>query len=230
MKSLMSLLIVGLYAFQCFGQASPSVKMAPIQVMVMDFDNNSRSGEQLLFEGKQSGKVFKGVSDENGKFEIGLPGGDIYMIKIKSIGEAQDYNTLEIPLLGEGQSYAANQITIKFELPKTFTLDNVHFETGKATITKNSYPELNELVSFMTLKKTVSIEIAGHTDNVGEDAANLKLSQARADAVRNFLTSKGIAASRVIAKGYGENSPADTNNTPEGRQNNRRTEVKILSE
>ena len=219
-----------LLSYSLLGQDTTSSQLATIHVLVIDFENNSKKGEQLLFEGLSSGSVYKGISDKDGKFDIQLQGGDTYLIKIKSIGEAQDYNKLSIPALNEGESYSPILLTIKFELPKIFTLDNVHFDSGKPTFKKSSYTELNELLEFMTLKEDIVVEIAGHTDNVGDKAANLKLSQARADAVRNFLISNGIVSNRIISKGYGEDSPIDTNNTAKGRQNNRRTEVRIIKE
>jgi outer membrane protein OmpA-like peptidoglycan-associated protein len=82
----------------------------------------------------------------------------------------------------------------------------------------------------MKRKKLAVIEIAGHTDDVGEPAANLILSQKRAESVRNYLISNGIKAERVIAKGYGEEQPIAANDTSEGRQINRRTEVRIVKE
>ncbi|MCG8697660.1 MAG: OmpA family protein [Bacteroidales bacterium] len=228
MKKIAFVLVWIVLSVTCFAQETTPDQLAPVEVLVTDFENNSKKGEQVLFEGINTGKLIKGVSDENGKLLVKLPGGDTYLIKLKSVGKAKDYNKITIPALGPGQSYSEMQITIKYELPKVFTLDNVHFETNKSTITKNSYPELNELVEFLTLREEVEIEIAGHTDNVGDDAYNMKLSQERADAVRNFLISKGITQSRVLAKGYGEDYPVDSNNTPEGRQNNRRTEVRIV--
>jgi outer membrane protein OmpA-like peptidoglycan-associated protein len=72
------------------------------------------------------------------------------------------------------------------------------------------------------------IEVGGHTDNVGNDAANQLLSEERANAVRDFLIAHGIEASRVVAKGYGETRPVATNDTDEGRALNRRTEVTVL--
>ncbi len=72
------------------------------------------------------------------------------------------------------------------------------------------------------------IEVGGYTDNVGTDADNLKLSQARAESVRNYLVKKGIAGDRVQAKGYGSADPVASNDTPDGKQQNRRTEIHIL--
>ena len=180
-------IIIGILvsSYSLKGQDSTYSQLAMIKVLVTDYENNSKKGEQILFEGLNSGNVYKGITDEEGKFEIQLPGGQTYIIKIKSIGEAEDYNKLSIPVLNEGKSFTPSHLTIKFELPEFFTLDNVHFDFGKATLTKSSYLELNELLEFMKLKEDVVIEIAGHTDNVGDKENNLKLSKARADAVRN---------------------------------------------
>ena len=151
-------------------------------------------------------------------------------MKIKSIGDALEYTQFEIPLLGEDEMYTEYELLLKFELPKLFVLDNVHFDTGKAILRKESYTELNELVELMTLKENLKVEIAGHTDNVGDDDSNLALSRARADTVRNYVISKGISEERITANGYGENYPVDTNDTLQGRQKNRRTEVRILQQ
>ena len=91
----------------------------------------------------------------------------------------------------------------------------------------DSYPELDRLIQLMLDVPTLKIELSGHTDNVGNDEYNLNLSQRRADAVRVYLTSRGIDKSRVLAVGYGESKPVDSNDTKDGRANNRRTEFEI---
>jgi outer membrane protein OmpA-like peptidoglycan-associated protein len=88
--------------------------------------------------------------------------------------------------------------------------------------------ELDKLVKLMTTNAAMRIEVGGHTDNVGGDADNQKLSEQRANAVRTFLLEHGIAAERVVAKGYGESKPVAGNDTDEGRAKNRRTEVTVL--
>jgi outer membrane protein OmpA-like peptidoglycan-associated protein len=75
----------------------------------------------------------------------------------------------------------------------------------------------------------MTLELAGHTDSDGDDSSNLTLSQKRADAVLNYLLSKGVDADRLTAVGYGETRPIDTNDTDAGKQNNRRTEFQILT-
>jgi outer membrane protein OmpA-like peptidoglycan-associated protein len=210
-------------------QKIDTANSALVSVVVTNFKNVPQKGEQILFESVKTKQIYKGISNTKGTFKIYLPGGDTYKIQIKSVGDVEEYNTFEIPALGEGEFYTESTLTIQFEPPKTFTLDNVQFETGKANLTKTSYKELNELLEYLKLKEDVVIEIAGHTDDVGDDISNQKLSEARANTVRNYLISKGIAAKRVQAKGYGETQPIAANTTPEGRQKNRRTEVRILS-
>ena len=230
MRTQMLLITVCLNTSLVFSQDAKQPLMASIKMFVTDFENNSRKGEQIIFEGINSGNTFSGVTGDDGIIRMELPGAETYMVKIKSIGDAQEYIQFEIPLLGEDEMYTGYELLLKFELPKLFVLDNVHFDTGKATLRKESYTELNELAELMTLKENLKVEIAGHTDNVGDDDSNLVLSQARADAVRNYVINKGISEERITAKGYGENYPVETNDTPQGRQKNRRTEVRILQQ
>jgi outer membrane protein OmpA-like peptidoglycan-associated protein len=112
--------------------------------------------------------------------------------------------------------------------PKSLVLENVEFQTGKATLIGDSQSRLDVVVEYMTHKKSVSVEISGHTDNVGDKKANKALSQKRADAVRDYLVSKGIDGARIKAVGYGDAKPVAPNTTPEGRQKNRRIEAAEL--
>jgi cytochrome c oxidase subunit 2 len=109
-------------------------------------------------------------------------------------------------------------------------LDAVQFESGSTTLTKDSEYQLNDLAEILTKYATMSIEVGGHTDNAGNVAANRALSQQRANVVRDYLVTKGIAATRLTAVGYGDSKPLDTNDTEEGRQKNRRTEFTITAQ
>ncbi len=112
---------------------------------------------------------------------------------------------------------------------KKIVLNNIFFETGKSILTETSQLEIGKLAELLTQNPLIKVEISGHTDNVGKDAANLLLSQDRANVVVAALVTKGIAAARLIAKGYGKTQPYGPNNTEEQRALNRRTEFKILS-
>ncbi len=204
---------------------------APVKVVVTDMAGKPRLSETVFLTDSVTKRTFKGVSDAKGEFDINLPVGAIYHIRIKAIGDDLDWSTLEIPGLKPDEYYdSETKLTIRFEPARTFTLNNVYFETGKSTLKPSSFAELDEIVEYMKLKHSVRIEIAGHTDDVGDDASNMKLSQDRADAVRGYLLRKGIAPVRVVSVGYGETKPVAYNDTPEGRSKNRRTEVIILAE
>ncbi len=105
---------------------------------------------------------------------------------------------------------------------------NLEFETGKSIIRESSYSSLNELAELLKKKPAFKILVDGHTDSVGGAASNLKLSNNRANAVKLYLTDKGIDASRITAKGYGLTKPIASNKTAEGRQKNRRVEFTIV--
>lgn len=108
-------------------------------------------------------------------------------------------------------------------------LNNIFFDFNKATLRPESITELRHMVKFMQEYPKLKVEISGHTDSIGTDEANRKLSQERAEAVREYLSLHGIHASRVTAKGYGATKPVAPNSTEEGRQRNRRTEFRIIS-
>ena len=113
------------------------------------------------------------------------------------------------------------------EILKT-AFDNLEFETGKDVIKQASLPSLTELAEVLKKKSTWGLQISGHTDNVGDDQKNLILSKKRAEAVKAFMVSQGIDASRLSTLYFGETQPIATNDTPEGRQKNRRVEMKII--
>ncbi len=109
-------------------------------------------------------------------------------------------------------------------------MQGIQFETGKATIKKKSYPILNKIASTFIANPTYIVEVQGHTDHVGNDDYNLRLSDDRANAVRDYLIAKGVPASQLTAKGYGETTPIADNNTAAGRALNRRVEFAISFE
>jgi OmpA-OmpF porin, OOP family len=115
---------------------------------------------------------------------------------------------------GDKVDTAGCSLTIRLE---------VLFDTNSATLKPASYPELDRVVTFMKeTSPSATGVVEGHTDDQGADAANLSLSQRRADAVRTYLVDKGVAASRLTAKGFGETQPVADNTTREGRAQNRR--------
>ncbi len=114
------------------------------------------------------------------------------------------------------------------EVGVTVRLKNIYFDFDKTTLKPESYVELDKVVDFLKQNSHVSIEISGHTDSKGSDEYNLNLSQGRSQAVVDYVASQGIDKNRLQAHGYGEAKPIDTNDTDEGRANNRRVEFTIL--
>jgi outer membrane protein OmpA-like peptidoglycan-associated protein len=107
-------------------------------------------------------------------------------------------------------------------------LEPIQFETAKSTIKQVSYPILDEVVALLSSRKDLKIGVHGHTDSVGSDEMNLQLSKDRAASCVRYLVAKGIAAGRLQSEGFGETKPVATNDTPEGRAKNRRTEFKVI--
>lgn len=108
-------------------------------------------------------------------------------------------------------------------------LKHVFYQTGSAALSELSNYELGNLVSLMKKNSSVAVELRGHTDSTGDDAANMQLSQTRAENVRSYLVRNGIDPSRLTGNGYGETIPLESNDTEEGRAANRRTELRIIS-
>ncbi|MFN4145264.1 MAG: OmpA family protein [Runella sp.] len=164
-----------------------------------------------------------------GEYKIVLPKGIKYGMRAVAkdfIAEGQNIDLTDIKDFKEVTG--KNLTLVPIQVNEVGVLNNLFFDTGKAELRPESYPELDRMVLTFNENPGLVLEIGGHTDNVGSDASNLKLSQDRADAVREYLIGKGIEPDRVQSKGYGEAKPKSTNDTEEGRQTNRRVEFKIL--
>jgi len=228
LKILISLMPIAALA-QNSNNDTPAKPLADVNVIVTDLKINPRPGEQIIFISKKNGEKFFGRAGRDGKFSLKLPTADTFVIKVKTIVDSTKYGLIAIRGLEPDEQFAEPfTVTVKFEPARSYRLDNVYFDFGKHTLRSESFKELNELVDYMKWRENEKIEIAGHTDNVGTDADNLKLSQNRAESITQYLIKKGINPTRVIAKGYGASQPVAGNSTDEGRQKNRRTEVKIL--
>ncbi|MBI1225650.1 MAG: OmpA family protein [Bacteroidetes bacterium] len=113
---------------------------------------------------------------------------------------------------------------------KIIRLNYVYFKTGLAELDDRSKYELDNLIAVLNKYPNMTIEVAGHTDSDGDDAANMTLSQERAKAVYDYLVTNQVASNRLRSRGYGETKPVDSNETEEGKAKNRRTEFQILTQ
>jgi outer membrane protein OmpA-like peptidoglycan-associated protein len=209
----------------------PTLEKALLEVTVSNMSDQQLPNEIVSFTSTKTKEVYKGHTDENGKFSILVPVGDTYEILYKNIYKDVKYSNLTIP--SDDKIYTVN-VQLRYYPAKTVILENVEFDFDKASIRPSSYKTLNDLAEVMNIKKNMKIEIAGHTDSKGSEEYNKKLSQERAESVRKYLILKGINGSQVTAKGYGSseaiapNTNSDGSDNPEGRQRNRRIEVHIL--
>ncbi|GAA4376339.1 OmpA family protein [Hymenobacter koreensis] len=167
-------------------------------------------------------------NSQSGRYLVSLPSGTNYGIVVRKEGYLFHSENFDLPQ-GAAYSEVVKDIPLKkLDVGAKVVLNNIFFDFDKATLRKESTAELQRIVQLMGDSPTLRIEISGHTDNVGNAAYNKDLSQRRAKAVVDYLTGKGVAASRLTSAGYGDTQPVSSNSTKEGRQLNRRTEFKVL--
>ncbi len=163
-----------------------------------------------------------------GKYLAILPSGKNYGIAVKMDGYLFHSENFDIPLVANYQEVVKDVEMKPIVVGSTIVLKNVFFDYNKSTLKSESFLELDRVVKLLTDNPSMRIELSGHTDNRGTDEYNQKLSEDRAKSCVEYLTSKGIAPSRLEFKGYGEAKPINPNNTEEGWAENRRTEFKII--
>jgi outer membrane protein OmpA-like peptidoglycan-associated protein len=171
--------------------------------------------------------TFKSNSS-SGKYLVTLPSGKNYGIAVKRDGYLFHSENFNIPENADFAEYTKDVMLKRIEIGSVIILKNIFFDFDKASIRPESVNELERLIKLLNDNPALKIELSSHTDSRGSDDYNMKLSDNRSKSVVEFLISKGIAASRLVPKGYGETKPIDSNENEEGRQNNRRTEFVIL--
>lgn len=227
MKKLILMMLVTSSSFTYSQTSEQTIDgKATINVIVISNLKVPIQNQEVSFVSIKNKKVYSGISKKDGKIQLFIPIGDKYTVQYQSVTSKKEYTVMEIP---DAEGVIA-ECELTITPGTTFTLDNVFFDTGKSTLKPESFTELDELLNYMSQQKTTIIEISGHTDNVGSAEANQKLSQDRAASVKSYLVKKGISASRVEAKGYGDTLPIADNTDEAGRKQNRRTEVKILKQ
>ncbi len=167
---------------------------------------------------------------DDGEYLVCLPSGRDYALNISRPGYL--FYSGNFSLFGEHsrlEPFRKDVALDPVETGKAVVLNNIFFESDSYELDPRSRTELDKVVEFMRMNPKTVIEIAGHTDQTGTAAYNLKLSSRRAGAVVNYLIANGVEADRLKAAGYGHEMPVATNETEEGRAQNRRTELVILS-
>jgi outer membrane protein OmpA-like peptidoglycan-associated protein len=170
---------------------------------------------------------------QTGKYFIPLPVGRQYSYSAEKKGYIGKSENFDLRGMKENSQYQLDIILYPLaQLMKgevAIRINNIFFDFNKYVLRKESAMELDRWVNFFHENSALQVEIQGHTDSVGSDAYNRKLSESRARAVQDYLVAKGVVQSSIPIKGYGESRPVATNSTPEGRQMNRRVEVKFIN-
>jgi outer membrane protein OmpA-like peptidoglycan-associated protein len=226
MKNLFTLLCFAAATYLHSQNLQPNDKQALLKGIVTNFKGKPLSNEIIMLMNEKTKAVYKVNTDQGGKFEVLVPVNATYSLKYKNFTMDMDYSKMTVP----ADKDATYDVQIKIDPPKEFVLDNVYFDNGKAILKPASFKALNDLAEILKIKNSMLIEIQGHTDNVGSEEDNMKLSQARAEEVRKYLIQKGIPENRLTAKGYGPTMPIADNSTEQGKAKNRRTSVKVLKD
>jgi outer membrane protein OmpA-like peptidoglycan-associated protein len=158
-----------------------------------------------------------------------LPAGDLYGFRAEAPGYYPVSDKLDTRSLTQYTELERDLYLVPIRKNEVIRLNNLFFDVAKSELRPESYTELDRLSEFLAANTKITIELSGHTDNVGQDAENKKLSQERVNAVRIYLVSKGVNEKRMRAIGLGKSKPLGSNATEEGRQRNRRVEFKIVS-
>jgi outer membrane protein OmpA-like peptidoglycan-associated protein len=224
-------LAISLFTAQLgYAQIQNGTDSAKLIIEFTDTEQNPLTNRMLVVTNQGSDdQEFKGKTDENGKVVIRVPKGNQYQVVYRAVDGPVEFQAFKIPDRRGRLTFTFNP---QYERVKDriYTLQDVYFNTDKATLRESSYDALNDLLSAMQTNKAMRVEIAGHTDDRASAEYNKDLSQRRAESVKAYLVENGIAKDRIRAKGYGESEPVASNETEEGRQQNRRVEVRVLKQ
>ena len=163
----------------------------------------------------------------DGSYTIVLPSGVQYGYRAEAKGYLAENANLDVTAKQKYSEQKQDLFLVPFNVGQTVKMNNIFFQQSKYYLTTSSYPELLRLIRIMKDYPTVEIKLSGHTDNQGDPALNLKLSQDRVNEVKKYLGSHGIKAERVTTEGFGDTKPLASNDLEETRAKNRRVEFTI---
>jgi OOP family OmpA-OmpF porin len=206
----------------------------PVLVTVTGTLLNSKTGEpmantKVVIERLPDGApVGETITDDQGNYSVILRPGARYGLIPSADKYLSQSENIDLNEVTESKDMMVNLKLTPIEVGAKVVINNIFFDFDKAVLKTASYAELDRVLELLNSGSIKNIEIAGHTDSIGEDAYNQELSQKRARAVYNYFTSKGIAKDRLKAVGKGETDPAAPNDSSENRRLNRRVDFKIV--
>jgi len=213
-------------------KVAESAKPEPVVIIhgkVLDKTTNQPLSATIdyhnLSTGEEAGIARSNPSD--GSYKIVLPYGKAYGFLAEKTNFLSESDNIDLTTVKQYIEIERNLYLSPIEIGKSITLQNVFFERSKADLLPDSHAELDRLVKVLSDNPQLKIELLGHTDNVGDPALNIKLSEDRVTTIKNYLISKNISAKRLSGKGYGGSKPIASNATEETRKLNRRVEFII---
>lgn len=217
-----------LYAFD-LPEAVQAQEVAYVEGTITDAKTGLPLRTNLTFTDLKTGDVvLTTTSDGKGYYFGVLPGNTDYALTIEQEGYLFFSANFALSLETAEKAYQLNAPLQPLETGRTLALQNIFFAYDSDVLEPTSFPELKKVVALLTTNPEIRVEIGGHTDSDGDAAYNEKLSQRRANSVKQYLVDQGISSSRLTTKGYGESLPVASNETEEGKRKNRRTELRVL--
>ena len=232
-----------IYSFELYEEARPQ-PVTYVKAKIIDAKTKKPLGANLDITDLNGQKsYYHEVVDEQGIFLVPLPIGKQYALNVNKEGylfhsenfalekssTSTDPFLMIIPLQKIPPKIAPSSVVKEEVISAPVVLKNVFFETASADLKSISKIELDRLYDLLNEQTELRIQLNGHTDNVGNDEDNMALSEARAKAVFNYLVSKGISSNRMRSKGFGETKPVASNDTEDGKRENRRTEFQLIN-
>lgn len=206
-------------------QTDTQQKQLPTRKLPVEITNNNNTPikSKITVQYKDENDEYTTTDAVNGKGDITIPDKD----NVELIFESDGHVPKKVIV---NKSDSQLKVTLDQIQPgKAVVVDNIHFDFDKWYIRKDSINILDKLVEMMKANPHLKVEVWGHTDSIGDDAYNQKLSEKRADAVCEYIIKHGVSPERISGKGFGETKPIASNDTKEGRQKNRRTEFYFKS-
>lgn len=219
-----------LYSFELYEAARPTM-VTYVKGSVFASDTKKPVVAKFELIDLETNKVVveSSSNSEKGEFLVSLPVNKNYALNVSKEGYlfySENFSLKDIKDITK--PYQLNVGLQPVKAGEKVVLKNIFFETNSFQLKGESTAELQKLLGLMQKNKNLKIEIGGHTDNVGDDKSNQLLSENRAKSVYEYLTANGILAERLSYKGFGETAPIATNDTEEGRAENRRTEFMVI--
>lgn len=213
-----------------YNEFEEDVELSPSKTtMILDIDAGEGGDSVIVNVKNLSRNETQSVvakRDKDGNLIVELREGDSYEIDVAKKGYT--YSSTKVDM---SKSKKTQKLNIKLDLltkDTKMTFNNITFEVNSAELNTASFTELNRIIEFLKLNDNVKIELSAHTDDLGSDWYNMRLSEKRAQMATKYLTDNGINEDMILAKGYGETMPILPNTSDENRAQNRRVEIKII--